>query len=484
MNDPRAALEPSRDVLEGWLKAFSDFALEHIDGTSSAPASGVVGASTHKEASTLSPDVPAEPLEGGIEHILSILKRGVELSLNTTGPGYLAYIPGGGLFPAALADLVANVTNRFTGIAGAAPLFAQLESDLLEWLATEFGFGPKAHGLFTSGGSSANLIAFITARQTHFGDTGDFRTAVAYTSTQSHHSVSKGLRLAGIPRHHVRQIPTDTALRMDPMALDEAIRADLLSGLNPFLVVSAAGTTNTGAVDPLSAISQVARRHSIWHHVDGAYGGAFVLCAEGRNKLKGIARADSITFDPHKGLFLPYGTGCLLVADRALLAQTHQSDAEYLEAFENSDRGIPPSPSELGPELSRDYRGLRVWLPLMLFGADAFRNALTEKLALGRLFHDELQAFAQPINIIAPPELSVVAFRLAPRPGESSQAVNDRNQRWLSAVNARQRVHLSGTYLTQQGERLFTLRICALSYRTHEEDIRCCLEDLRATIPH
>jgi aromatic-L-amino-acid/L-tryptophan decarboxylase len=216
-------------------------------------------------------------------------------------------------------------------------------------------------------------------------------------------------------------------------------------------------------------------RHGLWLHVDGAYGGAFVLCPEGRTLLAGIERAHSITFDPHKGMFLPYGTGVLLVKDGAALRRAHQDDAHYLQDLGES-AGADLSPAACGPELSRPFRGLRLWLPLMLHGARAFREALSEKLALARAAHDGLGRLAG-LEIVDPPQLSTVAFRVRRRSGETLDAWNARSEALLEAINARGHVWLSSTLLDTAEGPAFTLRACVLSFRTHADRIDALVAD-------
>jgi aromatic-L-amino-acid/L-tryptophan decarboxylase len=477
-----AGLEPDRTTQERWLEAFSRFALDHIERLDRASALGTIGAEGLRIAEAVSLPIPEAPIAP--ERLVDLLGRAVEASLVTAGPGYLAYIPGGGLYAAALADFVANCFNRFTGLSAAAPALCRLEADVLAWLAREFGYGAEARGLFTSGGSLANWSAIVTARQAHFGDSGELHRAVAYTSSQAHHSVSRSLRLAGIPTANLRQVEVDPRFRIRPDALAEAIRCDRARGLRPFLVIASAGTTNTGAIDPLPPLADLCATEGLWLHVDGAYGGAFVLCPEGRERLAGIERADSVAFDPHKGMFLPYGTGCLLVRDGARLRDAHQEEADYLQDFDRLDRaGEPPSPTDYGPELSRDFRGLRVWLPLMLHGAAAFRAALSEKLALTRRFHEGLRRSIRdglPLEIVAEPELSVVPFRLHRWGAEPLADWNGRNARFLAAINGRARVYLSSTRLPIADGAAFTLRVCVLSFRTHAERVDIALEDVAA----
>jgi aromatic-L-amino-acid decarboxylase len=472
-------LEPPRELQERWLDALARFTLDHIAALEEAPASGPIGPDGAAIADEVSRPIGEEPLAGGIGAVVQVLERATMASLNAAGPGYLAYIPGGGIYAAALADFVANGLNRYTGMSAPAPALFRLEQDVLSWLCASFGYDAKARALFTPGGSLANLAAVITARHEHFGDTGNFERAIVYTSTQAHHSIAKAVRLAGIPVANVRAVGVDDAFRMRTDMLAQAVAEDRRRGLSPFLVIAAAGSTNTGAVDPLEPIAELTRRESLWLHIDGAYGGAFVLCDEGRLRLSGIERADSITFDPHKGLFLPYGTGCLLVADGHKLRSAHQIAAEYLQDLSGGD--VSWSPAELGPDLSRDFRGLRVWLPLMLHGAGAFRAALAEKLALAERFAqglDDLIASGAPLTMVARPQLSTVAFRLQRRNEETLDDYNSRNATFLAAVNARLRVHLSSTLLPVEDGLSHTSRVCVLSFRTHARHIDRCLEDV------
>ncbi|MEZ4452119.1 MAG: aminotransferase class V-fold PLP-dependent enzyme [Nannocystaceae bacterium] len=485
-NAPDNPLEGDHAARSAWLRAASDFVLEHLAGLEHAPATGIVGAEGNRRAAALSRPIGEAPLPGGMDGALEILREAVELSLNAAGPGYLAYIPGGGLPLAGVAELIAGSCNRFTGMSAAAPGFCRLEADVLAWLAEAFGYGARARGIFTSGGSTANLTAIVCARLHVLGDDGDFSRAVAYTSSQSHHSVQKALRIAGVPARNLRDVDVDDDLELRPDALEAAIAADRAAGLRPFLVIAAAGTTNTGAVDPMGPIAEITGRHGLWFHVDGAYGGAFVLSPRGRPRLRGIERADSITFDPHKGLFLPYGTGCLLVADGARLARAHHGDGEYLQDFEAPGRdGEPPSPCDYGPELSRSFRGLRLWLPLMVHGAGAFRRALDEKLELAEAVERALRGRIDagvPLEIAAPTRLSAVAFRLRRRPGEALESQNRRNAALLRAINDRQGVHLSSTLLPGPLGMTHTLRICVLSFRTHRDRIDRCLADVDAAL--
>ncbi|MFV8751890.1 aminotransferase class V-fold PLP-dependent enzyme [Nannocystaceae bacterium ST9] len=473
---PRA-LEPDSGTAAAWMDQISSFVLELLRTIPQRPAQGMVGPPAEQLAARLSQPIPERPLEGGLARALEIVGRSLDAGLETAGPGYLAYVPGGGLYAAGLADLIADVGNRFTGYSMSAPGWVRLEQDVLRWLAEQFGYGPRAEGLLTSGSSLANFAALVAARHHHFGDTGDYSRALVYSSTQAHHSIGKALTLAGIPRANLRAVAVDDRLRLDVDDLARTIAHDRHRGLRPFCVIAAAGTTNTGAIDPLGELADLCAREDLWLHVDGAYGGAFVLSPSGRARLAGIERADSICFDPHKGMFLPYGTGCLLVREGSRLAAAHAGTADYLRDLEGSMLG----PAELGPELSRPFRGLRLWLPLMLHGAQAFRDALEEKLALAHHCAaglDQRIDQGAPLELVASPQLSTVAFRLRRREPEPLAEWNARNGALLDAINRRGRAFLSSTELPLAGERVVTLRVCVLSFRTHRERIDTLLDDL------
>ena len=412
--------------------------------------------------------------------MVKVLERAVQASLNAAGPGYLAYIPGGGIYAAALADFVANGLNRYTGMSAPAPALFRLEQDVLAWLCANFGYGPKARAVFTPGGSPANLAAVIAARHEHFGDAGNFERAVVYTSTQAHHSIVKAVRLAGIPPANVRAVAVDDDFRMRTDALEQAIRDDRKKGLRPFLVIAAAGTTNTGAVNPLGPVADVTARESLWLHVDGAYGGAFVLCEEGGRRLRGIERADSITFDPHKGMFLPYGTGCLLVADGHKLRRRPSGGCRIPSrsiggrCFLESRRARPRAE----PRLPRPTRVAAAHAPRR----GRFPRRSHRKARAGRAILPEASTLSSPAAPPSPsspaPQLSTVAFRLERRGGEPLADYNRRNVAFLAAINARQHVHLSSTLLPVEGGMAHTSRVCVLSFRTHARHMDKCLEDV------
>jgi aromatic-L-amino-acid decarboxylase len=318
--------------------------------------------------------------------------------------------------------------------------------------------------VFTSGGSLANFSAVVCARHARLGE--DFRDGTLYVSDQVHHCVTKAATLAGFPASSLRVLPSDPAGRLSPAAVRAAVAADRADGRRPALLVASAGTVNTGAVDPLAELARLARQEDLWLHVDAAYGGFFQLTRRGRERFAGIEAADSITVDPHKGLFLPYGTGCLMVRDGEILRRSHGTGGEYLPAMQQHP--LAQDFCEYSPELSRDFRGLRVWLPLKIAGLRAFRECLDEKLDLARVCRERLAAVPE-LELVGDGELSLIAFRLRGDPDHGP-----RTALLLDRVNAEGRVMLSGT--TFQGR--WVDRLCILNFRTHAERIEEALESI------
>jgi aromatic-L-amino-acid/L-tryptophan decarboxylase len=444
--------------------------IEHIVQAARQPSCGDVDAA----ALCRSLVEPAPERGVALEPLLdSLFRDWIPRSFTTIGPGYFAFIPGGGVYPAALADFITNTTNRFTGIWQAAPALVQLEANALDWLRDWMGFPPDARGLFTTGGSMATFNAIVCARERHLG--AEIRRGVLYTSDQAHHSVLKSAKLAGVMPDRVRGIESDESYRLRLDVLRETIAADRAAGLTPFAVVSSAGTTNTGAVDPLDGIADLAVRERMWHHVDGAYGAFFHLCDELRTGiLRGLPRADSVTLDPHKGMFLPYGTGALLVRDGAALRAAHEATAAYLPAMPHPADFYDPS--QHGPELSRGFPGLRVWLSVKLYGAAAFRAAVAEKRELA-LDAARRVAVLPGVVIDAPPDLSLFAFHLS-WPGATRAEEDAATRALMDRTTRRGRVMLTGC--TAHGR--FLGRVCVLSFRTHQPEIDALIEDMAAAI--
>jgi aromatic-L-amino-acid decarboxylase len=405
-----------------------------------------------------------------LDDVLDLLfDKALSKSFNTAGPGYLAYIPGGGVPHTAVAELISNVINRYVGVWVAAPGLAQLEANVVRWFCGIVGYGHGSTGVLTSGGSLANFSAIVAARRNKLPD--DFLSGTIYTSDQTHHSVSKAAVLAGFPSDRIRSIPSDECFKVRVDALRSAINRDREAGLAPFLIVGNAGTTNTGAVDDLQGLADVAAEAGMWLHVDAAYGGFFLLTERGRRAMRGIALSDSVTLDPHKGLFLPYGTGSLLVRDGSALERAHSVFADYMPPMQEEEGFVDFC--QVSPELSRSFRGLRAWLPIKVNGIEPFRRNLDEKLDLAIWATEKLREI-EDLDIVAEPQLSLLAFRLN-RPGLNQDGLNRLNQEFLDRINAPRRVYLTPTTLNG----LLTLRICVLSFRTHLDRMEIALEDIQ-----
>ncbi len=390
----------------------------------------------------------APPEDGtDIGSLIELVAAAVDTGFDTASGRHLSYIPSGGLYSAALGGLLGAVANRYTAGAHAAPGMVAVEESVIQWMASLFALGPRAGGLLLSGGSMANLTAIVTARS-RLGDRFDH--GVIYTSRRTHHSLTKGARIAGIAPDRVRLVATDDRLRLDPEALAAAIESDSDAGLCPLMVSATAGTTDTGAVDPLEACAEIAAHHQAWFHVDAAYGGFFQLTDRGRRLLAGIERADSITVDAHKSLFLPFGIGGLLVRDVEHLVDAHEGEGAYMQDVIDSRL---PHYMAMGPEQSRPNRGLPVWLALHVHGVAAFRQTLDSMLDLAVAAADHLVAIPG-IELITRPQLSIVAFR--------SVDGDDATAHMLRRLNESSEVHVSSTTIDDK----LWVRLALLSQRT------------------
>jgi len=464
-----STLELDENQMRAMVTIALDRVMDHLRGLSTAPISNTSRGG--EIAKSLLEPIPEEslPFETLIGRIFDDI---IPATVNTASPGYCAYIPSGGIFHAAVAEFVAKAVNRYVGYWFMAPAVAQLEWTVIRWFCTMMGYGDDSGGVFTSGASMANLTAMIAARTTRLPE-DSFQQGIIYITSQTHFSIAKAAGLAGFPSHCLRIIDVDSEFRMDPRALNEAIAADRIRTptRTPFMVVGTAGTTNTGAVDPLDDIALIASRENLWFHVDGAYGAFFMLVDEAAQRMRGIERADSISLDPHKGLCLPYGTGALVTKRRASLERAFGARADYVPQMNDVENEIDFC--GLSTELSRDWRGLRIWLPIKMHGIGPFRDNIAEKLALTRDALDAIRALPN-IEIVATPQLTIFAFRL--NPNDRSEADLDHlNRVFLNAILRRQRIMLSATTLDGR----FVIRMALLSFRTHADRIHDGIIDIR-----
>ena len=456
--DPDAeARKPVRDKVVDYTESF----LDRIDTLKAYVADD--SKAKDLRASPIS-DEPAD-----IEDLVRLVETAVDdPGINPASGGHLGYIPGGGIYYSALGDYMAAITNRYAGVSFASPGAVEMENMLLDWMAELMGYPEGAGGNLASGGSIANLIAIVTARDAHELKARDFERTVVYLSDHVHHCVDKALRFAGVGECVSRHVPLDENYKMIPAELEKAITEDKAAGLIPWLVIASAGTTDVGAIDPLEEIGRIAGEHGLWYHIDAAYGGFFALCDECAPKLAGMEMSDSIVLDPHKGLFLPYGSGAILVKDRAALYRSNWYEANYMQDV-LGEGYVPDSPADLSPELSKHFRGPRLWLPLKLHGLEPFRACLEEKLLLTRYFHEEVQKLGFAVG--PAPELTVATYWYEPEDGDG----NAFNEALVQEIHRDGRVFISSTML---GDR-FVLRLAALAFRTHLDTIDLTLEILR-----
>lgn len=418
-------------------------------------------------------DLLASPIDEksiGIDKAIQLLEKNVDYpGLNPASGGHLAYIPGGGIYYSALGDYMADIFNRYAGVFYASPGAVRMENMLIRWMSGVVGFPKSAAGNLTSGGSLANLMGIVTARDAKNISSKNITKSVIYLTQQVHHSVDKAIRIAGLKECIMRHVPMDGRSRMNIVELQKFLAQDKKNGLNPFLVIASAGTTDVGAIDPLAEIGKIAKKNELWYHIDAAYGGFFVLTEEGKKKLKGIELADSLVIDPHKGLFLPYGLGVVLVKDADKLRQSHFYQAQYLQ---DATGGEEDSPADLSPELTKHFRGLRLWLPLKLMGVKPFRAALEEKLLLAKYFYTEIQKLGFEVG--EEPELSVVTYRWLPKKGDA----NAFNKKLLEAVVTDGRIFISSTMIDGK----YTLRFACLAFRTHLQQVDLLLKILKENV--
>lgn len=408
-------------------------------------------------------------LKSSLPELLRTYQKEIaETGINAASPKHLGYIPGGGVFTAALADFLAAVTNPFSSVYFASPGAATIENEVINWLKSVFSFPEHAVGCLTSGGSISTLIALTAARDRFKIKNELIPKSVVYLSEQVHHSTQKALRIIGLEDVIIRYVPVDDKHKIKTDALTGLIERDSKDGLNPFLVIATAGTTDTGAIDPLDDIASIADNFKLWFHVDAAYGGFFILSSK-KDLFKGIERADSLIVDPHKGLFLPYGVGAVLVKDSHAVLHSHYYTANYMQDGRNEE--LLKSPANLSPELTKHFRGLRVWLPLQFHGIEPFRACLEEKLLLVHYFRIKL--IERGFSFGPEPDLSVSYFWYPFASDEDRQ-----NRQLMEAIHKDGSVFLSSSVIHGR----FVIRIAILAFRTKKKTIDEAVEMIERSL--
>ena len=379
--EPRSPFAPAGDPLAldaETMRALGHRTVDALVDMLCDPATPALRRATPEEmARRVAPEAPPGPRD--FDALLGELREQVFPYMSRLDhPGYFAFIPACGTWPGALGDLLASALNIYAGSWMEAAGPSHLELIVLDWFKDWLGYPREAAGVLVSGGSAANMTALACARDSMLGPMTD--RVVAYVSDQAHSSVARAARLLGFRSDQVRVLPSDEHQRMRPDALAAAIDADARAGREPLFVLAAAGSTNTGAVDPLAELAELCHERGAWLHVDGAYGAFAALTDRGREALRGIELADSITLDPHKWLYQPFECGALLVRDGRLLRRAFEIVPEYLkDATVGADE---VNFSDLGLQLSRSSRALKVWLSVQYFGLDAFRTAVDRCLDL------------------------------------------------------------------------------------------------------
>ena len=406
------------------------------------------------------PEKPSNPFD-----VLDfVLDNVMTQSTIVAHPKSFSFVPGPSNFIGAMGDSLASGFNIFSGGWAASPAAAELEIVTMNWLLKIFGFPVvKGGGIFTSGGSMANLTAIVTARRIKCGD--DFSKAVIYLSDQAHSSNIKAIRILGFRKEQIRIIPTDQEFKFGINKLKNAIAKDRLEGWQPFCLIATAGTTNTGTVDPFVSIAKICKQEDIWFHIDGAYGGAAILAKNGKELLKGIQKADSLTVDPHKWFYQPYEIGCLLVRNHKWLKNTFTEKPEYLRDVEGNTSEI--NFYDHGMELTRRFRALKFYMSIKTFGLNEFRKAINYNIALAEKTENFLRK-SPNWEIISPATLAVINFRYNPINKRLSEKKLDALNQYISKeVIASREALLVTTILNGQ----VVLRMCLINPRTTFKDV-------------
>ena len=458
-------LEFDLPTMRAMAARVSDLVTEHIASLRDQP---VRRSLPRAEAERLVGEIARRPPETGIgfdEALAELAERVLPYHAREPHPRFLGYVPSIPTFPAVLGDWLATGYNFFAGVWPIASGPNELELVVLDWFRQWLGMPAGTGGLLTSGGSTATLMAVVAARHACVGDDASLLARLTlYTSTQAHSAVVRAAWIAGISRENVRALATDDSMRLGPGAVADAITRDRARGLVPFLVVATAGTTNTGAVDELPALADLCARESLWLHVDAAYGGFAMLTPAGRERLRGIERADSLVLDPHKWLYVPFECGCLLAKEPSRLKAAFQIMPEYLTDVRPGHEEI--NFADYGEQLTRYSRALKVWLSVRTLGVAPLREAIARGIALAE--HAEKLVRRHPaLEVLAPAQLGILCFRARPSGLDDPALLDALNERINARINEPGGFLISSTRIHD----VFSLRVCTHNWRTTERDI-------------
>jgi len=400
----------------------------------------------------------------------SVVKSG----LQPTSGGHMGYIPAGGIPLSWFGDFIAAATNKYTGVYTACPGGVNLEKHILEWTASLYGFDKTTFGGNLCAGASIGIVMCVAAARDKYNiKAREYENLVSYTSDQAHFCLEKALKVTGMRESKLRMLATDSNYSIDTSVLERTIEDDVSKGLKPFIISGSIGTTGTGSVDDIDKLAALAQRFNCWFHVDAAYGGFFRLLPEMKEKFAGVENADSICVDAHKSLFLPYGSGIVLVKNREDLLRVFSYSSVLIDTSDNCNQ----SPADLSMELTRNFRGLRMWFPLLYHGVDRFADALREKVILTRYAYNKMKKM-NFIDVGPNPPLTVFIFRFNGRGIYDDNKLKDikyinlLNKEMREAFQDDGRVYLTNTVL--DGE--YWIRVAVLGIRTHKKDMDTLLE--------
>jgi aromatic-L-amino-acid/L-tryptophan decarboxylase len=464
MNEPK--LELTSEEMRSLGYSVVDQIVEHFETLASKPVMRV-SPRVELEAELREP-LPEESTP--VDALLDQLRRVVWPNIgNVQHPRFFAFIPSPSNFVSVMADALAAGFNPFAGnwLEGSGP--AQIELVTIDWLREMCGLPETAGGLFVSGGSMANLTALAAARQARLDNRSD--DGAIYFSDQTHNSVEKALRVLGFAREQIRALPSDEDFRLPVESLRRAVAEDRADGKQPFLIIANAGTTNTGAVDPLNQLADLCERENLWLHVDGAYGAAACLSERGRKLLVGIERADSLSLDPHKWLFQPFEIGCVLARDARLLKKTFHTMTGILEDTKRAEEE-EINYYDYGVQLTRGFRALKLWLSIKTFGAAAIREAINRGFEMAE-FAESLLRQSDCWRIISPATFGIVTFIFVAE-GCSESEISEIHRRMVEAMAEDGFAFANSTMLRGQT----VMRLCTINPRTTEDDVRATIKQL------
>ncbi|MEW7279794.1 aspartate aminotransferase family protein [Aquimarina sp. 2201CG1-2-11] len=455
-------LQLSKEEMKQFGYQVIDTIVEHFEKENEKKP--VAYASRKEMDALLYEEVPEKPAD--FRDVLDFVVDNVLPNSNIfTHPKSYSFVPGPSNYVSVMADTLATGFNVFSGGWSGSPAAAELEIITMNWLLKLFKFpAKKGGGIFTSGGSMANLTALVTARRQRCGD--DFSKAIIYMSDQAHSSNIKAIRVLGFKKEQVRIIPTDIEFKMAINKLKNAIAKDRLEGFQPFCIIASAGTTNTGTVDPLHEIGTICKTEKLWFHIDGAYGGAAILSKKGSQLLKGIEKADSLTIDPHKWLYQPYEMGCLLVKNHKWLSEAFSEKPEYLRDIEGNKSEI--NFYDHGIQLTRRFRALKFYMSIKTFGIQAFKKSVSYSIDLAEQVEGILRKSSK-WEVVSPATLAVINFRYNPIGTTlSEKEIDALNQNISKQVLQSREALLVTTVLQNQ----IVLRMCLINPRTTLDDVK------------